>query len=202
MDKIDMKKSLKKCYTAKERVEFVEIPAIQYISVKGKGDPGTCKEYQDAMGVLFGLAYTIKFSCKAEGIDFVVMPLEGNWWSEPGTEFEKVERDEWLWEAMIAMPDFITHKMFEEAKSALQKKKNPDGLKKAELKTVEDGLSAQFLYKGPYRDEAPFIKSMHEYVVEMGYKLRSRHREIYLNSPLRVSEDKLKTIIRHPIEKI
>lgn len=202
MEKLDMKKILKKCYSAKSEVTFVEVPPVKYICFKGYGDPGTSKDYQDAMGVLFGMAYTIKFRCKSEDRDFVVMPLEGNWWCDPSKNFEEVSRDEWLWEVMIALPDYINNEIFAEARLTLQNKKNPAGLDKAELKVYEDGLSAQFLHKGAYADEAPYIKMMHEYVREQGYKLRDKHRELYLNSPLRVTPDKLKTIIRHPIIKI
>ncbi len=201
MEKLDMKKSLKKFYQAKSEITFVEVPAIKYICFEGSGDPGTSKDYQDAMGVLFGMAYTIKFRCKSEDRDFVVMPLEGNWWCDPSKDFATISRDEWLWEVMIALPDYVDEKMFEVARLALEKKKNPVGLDRATLKVYEDGLSTQFLYKGAYSDEAPFIKAMHDYINEQGYVLRDKHREIYLNSPLRVTTDKLKTIIRHPIVK-
>lgn len=201
MNKLDLKKSFKDCYTGKKSVKFVEVPAINYICVQGKGDPNSCQEYKDAMETLYGMAYTIKFMCKAEGDDFVVMPLEGHWWSDPPEKFSEENKDDWLWEAMIALPDFVDKETFELARAQLKKKKNPASINKAELKIIEDGLSAQILYTGPYSEEGPYIDEMHKYIEEKGYRLRGKHREIYLSSPQRVAPEKLKTIIRHPIVK-
>lgn len=202
MEKIDMKKTLKECYTGKSSVKFVEVPKIKYITYTGKGNPNTSEEFKSSMEVLYGMAYTMKFQFKKEERDFVVMPLEGQWWTDIPEDFSLDNRDIWNWKVMIALPDYVTDEAFEKSREILKKKKDPIGLEKAKLEEVEDGLSAQFLYKGPYRDEAPYIKEMHEYIESQGYRLRDRHREIYLNSPQRVSEDKLKTIIRHPIEKM
>ncbi len=202
MVKLDMKKSLKSCYVSKKSIQFIEVPKIKYICFQGKGDPSVCQDYQDAMGVLYGLAYTIKFIYKAMEKDFVVMPLEGNWWSEPGTKFSEISRDEWLWEVMIAVPDYVEESIFDDARIKLKDKKDPKGLEKATFREIHDGLAAQFLYIGPYSDEGPYIEEMHKYVKDQGYKLRDRHREIYLSDPRRASPEKLKTIIRHPIEEV
>ena len=199
MDKIDLKKELKSCYSSKKSVTFIEVPAIKYISVHGSGNPGTSKEYTDAIEALYGLAYTVKFLYKDEGKDFVVMPLEGHWYCENIEEFSLDNRDEWLWEMMIALPDFVTQDKLDLATENLKKKKNPISLDKVESITHQDGLSAQFLYIGAYADEAPFIKEMHDLIKEKGYKPRGKHREIYLSDPRRVAPEKLKTIIRQPV---
>ncbi|WP_455383477.1 GyrI-like domain-containing protein [Salinispira pacifica] len=202
MTKIDLKKSLSPCYRAAAKVALVEVPPITFITVQGSGDPNSSQDFIDAMAVLYGLAYTLKFSCKADGRDFTVMPLEGQWWSADDAHFAEASRDEWNWKMMIAVPDFIDGELFERACTTLERKKNPAGLSKAALETITDGLSAQFLYVGPYSGEAPFIAEMHRWVQEQGYRLRSRHREIYLGNPQRVAPEKLKTIIRHPVEKL
>ena len=200
-DKIDMKKTLKECYTAGKEVSFVEIPAISYIGYEGKGDPNTAPEYQNAMEVLFGTVYTLKFMLKERGMDFAVMPLEGQWWTENPADFTEYNKDGWSWKMMVAVPDFIDETLFEEAREKFRRKKDTQGLDKARLEILTDGLSAQFLYLGPYSGEAPFIALMHRTAEEQGYRLRGRHREIYLNSPQRTAPEKLKTIIRQPVEK-
>ncbi len=201
MGKVDLKKELLACYSAKKEVRFVEIPAITYVTLQGRGDPTTSREFQDAMAVLYGLVYTAKFMCKETGRDFTVMPLEGQWWTDNPAAFSKAGRDEWNWNMMIAVPDFMDKKIFEQAVKKLRDKKNPPGLDRARREVVTDGLSAQFLYFGPYSGEAPYIAEMHRFVTENGYRLRGRHREIYMSNPQRVPQEKLKTIIRHPIEK-
>ncbi|MDC7125355.1 MAG: GyrI-like domain-containing protein [Spirochaetales bacterium] len=201
-EKLDMKKTLKTFYTAKRKVQLIDVPPVKYISFQGRGNPNTSQEYQDAMGVLFGMAYTIKFDCKKRGNDFVVMPLEGQWWSDVPKDFAALAKDDWNWNAMIAVPDFVETDTFEAARAKLKEKKNPAGLERAKLETLTDGLSAQFLYFGPYADEAPHIAEMHKQIEQWGYCLTGRHREIYFNSPKRVSSlDKLKTIIRQPVKK-
>lgn len=201
MEKLDLKRSLKDCYTGKKKVKFVDVPPVNYVTITGKGNPNTSQKYKDAMETLFGMAYTIKFMCKAEGDDFVVMPLEGCWWTDPIEDFSIKDKDKWLWEVMIALPDYVDKETFELARAQLKKKKNPVSIDNAQLKKLEDGLSAQILYTGPYSDEAPYIEEMHNYIKEEGYQLRGKHREIYLSNPQRVAPEKLRTIIRQPIEK-
>lgn len=197
-----MKKTLKDCYKAKKNVEFVVVPAIRYITYVGKGDPNISLEFQSSMEVLYGLAYTLKFQYKKMNKDFVVMPLEGQWWTDKPEEFSLDDKGIWNWKAMIAIPDFVTEESFIEAKKVLKEKKNPAGISNVSFEVITDGLSTQFLYIGPYNNEDPYIKEMHSYVKSNGYKLRGKHREIYLSNPQRVSPEKLKTIIRHPVEKV
>ncbi len=199
--KLDLKKVYVSCYRAKPSVEFVQVPPIQYLTFQGKGNPNTSPEFDEAMGVLYGLVYTAKFISKDRGQDFTVMPLEGQWWSDPPEAFCSISKDMWIWKVMIALPDFITTSFIKNAEEILRKKKNLPGLEKAKIETMEDGLSAQFLHMGPYADEAPFIAAMHAQVKEQGYKLRGHHREIYLSDPRRTVTEKLKTIIRHPVER-
>lgn len=202
MEKLDMKKALKECYTGKKGVKFVTVPKVKYLTYQGKGNPNNSEEFQSSMEVLFGMAYKLKFLYKKQEKDFAVMPLEGQWWTDVPEDFSLDNKDIWNWKVMIALPDYVTEEAFEEARGALKKKKDPVGLEKATLETQEDGLVAQFLYVGPYEGEAPYIEDMHNYVKTQGYKLKGKHREIYLNSPQRVAPEKLKTIIRHPIEKM
>ena len=55
------------------------------------------------------------------------------------------------------------------------------------------------MYVGPYSDEAPTIKKIHKFIKETGHELRGKHHEIYLSDPRRSKPEKMKTIIRQPI---
>ena len=202
MDKLDLKKKYKMAFSARKKPEIVTIPKMQYVTFSGKGDPGTSKDFEEAMGVLYGLAFTIKFMYKEKEMDFVVAPLEGQWWSENIEVFTQNKRDEWLWKVMIALPEYVTETDFETARKKLKIKKNPPQLEKAVLERMEDGLVVQILYIGSYSEEADTIAMIHHFAEDQGYRLRGKHREVYLSNPQRTSPDKLKTILRHPLEKI
>lgn len=201
MAKIDMKKDMKHLYTAGKEPAIVTVPEITFIAYDGQGDPNTSKEFQDSMGVIFGLAYTIKFMCKGMEKDFVVMPLEGLWWTDDMSDFSVANKEIWKWTVMIALPDFIDIGIFNEAKQKLFAKKKLSNIDKARLEKYEDGLSAQILHMGPYAEEQPTIEKLHVFIKEQGYRMHKKHREIYFNSPERVIPEKLKTIIRQPIIK-
>lgn len=200
MEKIDLKKEKKAAFSAKRLPAIVDIPAIQYITFEGEGDPNTSVLFQEAMTVLYGTAYTLKFLLKDKGRDFVVAPLEGQWWGHCADIFTEGKKDEWLWKVMVAVPDFVTEKDFKAAFDALKAKKNPAGLEKLRLETITDGLSVQVLYYGSYADEGPVIAAMHQYAFDQGYELRGRHREVYMGNPQRTAPEKLRTIIRHPVK--
>jgi hypothetical protein len=63
-----------------------------------------------------------------------------------------------------------------------------------------EGLSIQTMHVGPYVDEGPVIEKMHAALREMGYTPRGKHHEIYLNDPQRTSPEKLRTVLRQPID--
>ena len=202
MAKLDMKKTLSTCYTAAKDPRLIDVPAVRYLCYQGAGDPNTSTDFRDGIGVLYGLAYTIKFAVKETGRDFTVMPLEAQWWSDdPEERFTGEKKDTWKWKVMIAVPDFVDDRMFEDAQRTLRKKKNAPGLDRANVEEITDGISAQILYIGPYSDEGPSIKALHRWIGEQGYRLRGHHREIYLSDPNKTAPEKLKTIIRHPVEK-
>ena len=200
-NKTDLKKELKVAFSAKRRPEIVDIPPMQYISFEGKGDPNNSPLFEKGMNVLYGLAYTLKFQLKKQGRDFVVAPLEGQWWGTHMEVFAESRKDEWLWKVMIAVPEFVTKSDFEAARRALTEQKDVPGLEEAVIETIHDGPSVQVLYYGPYAEEGPTIAAMHQYAFDLGYKLRSRHREVYMSDPRRTAPEKLKTIIRQPVER-
>ncbi|MCF7955306.1 MAG: GyrI-like domain-containing protein [Phycisphaerae bacterium] len=204
MAKIDFKKSLKEFYSAKAAPKLVEVPPMKYIQVDGVGDPNTSPAFQDAMECLYGIAYTLKFDMKkntpAGYFEFVVPPLEGLWWMDPGP-FDADAKDKWQWTVLLMQADFITAEMIESTKKTLAAKKPDLNLSKVRFEVIQEGLSAQIMHTGPYAEEGPTVEKLYEFVHAQGYKLRDKHHEIYLSDPRRVAPDKLKTIIRHPVKE-
>ncbi|UCG04107.1 MAG: GyrI-like domain-containing protein [Candidatus Heimdallarchaeota archaeon] len=206
MKKIDFKKELKEYYSNVSPKEFsiVDVPPLNFLMIDGQGYPGTSQEYQDAMQTLYPLSYTLKFMMKKKGKDYVVMPIEGLWWAENMNVFTEAfmeKKDEWLWTSMIMQPDFITQELVDQAIKDVRKKKDPPAISKLRFENYHEGLSVQILYFGSYSDEGPTISRMHQYAEDQGYRLRGKHHEIYLSDPRRTKPEKLKTIIRQPIEK-
>ena len=128
------------------------------------------------------------------------MALEGLWWMDDMTEFSVTRKDEWKWTAMMMQPDIITPDLVELARADLIKKKNPVAASKIRFESYHEGLSAQIMYFGPYADEGPTIQRLHEFILESGHQLRGKHHEIYLSDPRRTAPEKLKTVIRQPMQ--
>jgi len=204
MSKIDLKKELKHLYQPSAReVVLVDVPRMNFLVIDGRGDPNTSQEFQDAMEVLYGLAYGIKFGLKKQdlGPDYTVMPSEGLWWMASGGDFDLEAKDAWCWTLMIMQPDHITEEMVDQAKVELKAKKNPPALSKVRFEAFYEGLSVQIMHIGPYAEEKPTIEKMHRFAEEQGYRLCGKHHEVYLSDPNRTSPEKLKTVLRQPVEK-
>ena len=201
MSKLDLRKELKAYYTAKKKPEIIDVPPGKYLTILGKGDPNA-DEYQQAMQALYGMSYTLKFDQKAQGRDYTVMHLEGLWWIEDGV-FDlnnPAPREQWRWKSMIRQPDFVTKEMVEKIIPGVREKRGPK-VEEVKLETFHESLSAQVLHVGPYSEEGPTIKLLHDFIRELGYRERGDHHEIYLGDPRRSKPENLKTILRHPIEK-
>jgi len=178
---------------------LVELPPLKYVMVDGSGEPGG-ESFQQAMGALYNIAYTMKFRSKRLlKKDYDMMAPEGLWWMKG--KIDMTQRDKWLWTLMILVPDFATPKMFSEVVAEVRSKKNPPGLDRARLETLEEGTSVQILHVGPYATEPESIAKMDAYAKEHGYKMVGKHHEIYLGDPRRAAPSRLKTVLRHPVAK-
>jgi hypothetical protein len=171
--------------------------------VDGTGDPNTAPEFQEAVGALYGVAYTLKFMLKKRGaaIDYVVMPLEGLWWTDDMNLFSADAKDTWQWTVIIAQPEHITAEMVAEAGDELKRKKNPPALTKLRFDTYREGTSAQILHLGPFAAERPTIEKLHQFIADSGYVRSGKHHEIYLSDPIRTAPEKMRTVIRQPISR-
>ena len=206
----DYKKEYKEFYLPKNKPEIITVPQMNYIAVRGKGDPNEKDgEYQKAIGMLYAIAYTIKMSRKGtrsiEGyFDFVVPPLEGFWWQEgiKGIDYDHKEQFNWI--SLIRLPEFVTKDDFEWAKSEATAKKKLD-LSKAEFFSYDEGLCVQCMHIGSYDDEPATVEAMHRYAEENGFSVditdTRYHHEIYLSDARKVPPEKRKTVLRLPIKK-
>jgi hypothetical protein len=203
MTKLDLKKELKHLYqpSAKE-VVLVDVPAMNFLMIDGKGDPVTSQAFQDAMETLYGMAYGIKFGMKQQGLgpDFTVMAVEGLWWIAGREDFDMEARDDWLWTLMIMQPDHVTRDIVDQAAADLKAKKDPPALADLRFEPFHEGLSAQIMHIGPYAEEVPTIRKIHEFIGEQGYQPRGKHHEIYLGDPRRTAPERLKTVLRQPVK--
>ncbi len=200
--KVDLKKTLKDLYSPSAKApQTVTVPEMNFLMVDGHGDPNTSPEYVAAVQTLYTLSYTLKFMVKKAGAaDYAVMPLEGLWWSNDMTDFVAGNKSNWDWTAIMMQPEYVNAALFEQALVEVKKKKPAPVLAPVRFAAFNEGLSAQIMYFGPYADEGPTIARLHQFILESGHKLRGKHHEIYLGNPQRTAPEKLKTIIRQPME--
>lgn len=206
----DFKKEYKEFYMPKSKPEIVTVPKMNYIAVRGKGNPNDEKgEYKDSIGLLYTIAFTIKMSYKGahkiEGyFEYVVPPLEGFWWQEGGGEIDYTDIDGFNFISLIRLPDFVTKADFDWAVREATNKKKAD-FSKVEFLTYDEGVCVQCMHIGSYDDEPVTVELMHEYMWSNGYELDISstrfHHEIYLSDPRKCAAEKLKTVVRHPIRK-
>lgn len=206
----DYKKEYKEYYLPKSKPSIVDIPPMNFVAVRGKGDPNDENgEYKQAMTLLYGVSFTIKMSKKGDHridgyFDYVVPPLEGLWQQNGvnGIDYAHKERFEWV--SMIRLPDFVTKAEFDWAVKEASAKKKID-FSKAEFFTYDEGLCVQCMHIGSYDDEPATVEAMHRFADGSGYIIdiseKRRHHEIYLSDPRKTSPEKLKTVIRLPLKR-
>lgn len=202
MPKLDYRKDLKHLYLPSARdFTIVDVPPMNLLMADGSGDPNTSADFQEVVNALYGLAYTLKFALKAQGVEYTVPPLEGLWWSPEGSDLTSTDKSAWHWTLMIMQPPPVTAEWVDKARAELARKRNPPALPRVRFEAYHEGLSVQILYVGAYADEGPTIARMHEFIRANGYVAQGKHHEIYLGDPGRTAPDKLKTVIRQPIRK-
>ena len=206
----DFKKEYKEFYLPKSKPQIVTVPTMNYIAVRGKGDPNEeGGAYRAAIGVLYAIAYTIKMSKmgdhRIEGYyDFVVPPLEGFWWQDGVDGVNYTDKSAFIWISVIRLPDFVTQADFEWAVAEATRKKKLD-CSMAEFLTIDEGECVQIMHLGAFDDEPATVAIMDAYLEANGYEndfsTNRLHHEIYLSDARRVAPEKWKTVIRHPIKK-
>ena len=213
MKTLDLKKELKYLYAPSvKKVEIVKVPRLQFAMIDGaieKGyEPGNSPSFQEATQALYGISYTLKFMLKkrkTNPIDYPVMALEGLWWVEDGI-FDITVKDNWFYTLMILQPDIIKKDIFEEGLSQVRRKRgDSSALSELRLTNFEEGSCVQVMHIGPYATEPATVERMRAFAQENGYRdlvgSGGKHHEIYLGDPRKADPGKLKTVLRHPVEK-
>lgn len=206
----DFKKEYKEYYMPKKKPDIVTVPVMNYIAVRGQGDPNLADgEYKQSIGLLYGIAYTIKMSKKSEHriegyFDYVVPPLEGFWWQDGVVGIDYAHKETFEWISVIRLPDFVSTADFDWAIEEATRKKKTD-FSKVEFLTYDEGLCVQCLHISSYDQEPATVARMHAFMEQQGYALditdQRLHHEIYLSDARKVAPEQLKTVIRHPIRK-
>lgn len=202
MEKVDFKKSFPDLYKPPaDRFVSVNVPAMQFVKIDGKGDPNRAPAYKQAIEWLYSVSYAMKFAAKAtKGKDYVVPPLEGLWWADDPADFAARRKERWRWTMMIMAPAFIDLALFT---AAIDKSKNklgtlPDSLR---LERLEEGTVLQILHVGSYDDEGPILARLHDKEMPArGLTFAGPHHEIYLSDPRKSAPAKLRTILRQPVK--
>jgi len=213
MKTIDLKKELKYLYQpSAKKVEIVKVPSLQFAMIDGtieKGkEPGNSPAFQEATQALYSVSYTLKFMLKkrkTNAVEYPVMALEGLWWVEDGM-FDITVKDNWFYTLMILQPDIVTKEVFAEGLAEVKKKKGESpAISKLRLANFEEGLCVQVMHIGPYATEPATVERMRAFASENGYRdnvgPNGKHHEIYLGDPRKADPAKLKTVLRHPLEK-
>lgn len=218
MEKLDLNKELKYLYLpSAKKIEVVDVPRFQFLMIDGAIQPGEMPGesplFQENMGALYGAAYTLKFSAKfrkQDPFDYPVMASEGLWWVDDG-QFDITRPGNWKYTLMIMQPDQVTAAMFAEALEQLRKKKGDQpAFTRLRLEAFAEGLCVQTMHVGPYATEPATIERMKAFMAENGLRdlvgsavgPGGKHHEIYIGNPLRADPSKLKTVLRHPVERM
>ena len=206
----DYKKEYKEFYMPPKRPTIVEVPEMNFLAVRGKGNPNEeGGAYQEAVGLLYAVAYTIKMSYKGEHkiegfFEYVVPPLEGFWWQEDTAGVDYGNKDSFQWISVIRLPDFVSRADFDWAVRAASEKKKLD-CSKVKFFTYEEGIAVQCMHLGSYDDEPETVRAMSQYAATEGYVIdiseKRYHHEIYLSDPRKCDTARMKTVVRHPVKK-
>lgn len=206
----DYKKEYKEFYLPKAKPGMIEIPAMNFVAVRGSGDPNReGGAYKTAIGLLYGVAFTIKMSKMGDHridgyFDYVVPPLEGLWWQEGREGVDFAHKESFQWVSMIRLPEFVTREEFDWAVGEAAAKKKQD-FSQAEFFTYSEGLCVQCMHVGPYDDEPATMEKMLAFAQADGYvpdhTESRRHHEIYLSDPRKAAPQRLRTVMRVPVRR-
>lgn len=204
----DFKKEQKELYQPKTAPALVHVPKMNYLAVRGKGDPNDPDgEYARSIPLLYGVAYTLKMSPKAGHVidgffDYTVPPLEGFWWQPGLAGVDYANKAGFHFLSLLRLPDFVTRADFDWAVESATAKKKMD-LSPVEFFPYDEGLCVQCMHLGPYDAEPQTAAKMHDFMRRQGYALditdTRYHHEIYLSDPRKCDPARLKTVLRHPV---
>ncbi len=204
-EKIDLKKQWNQLYNPSAKAPaLLEVPAANYLMIDGQGNPNSSQRFRAAIETLFPLAYALKFAVRKQtGIDYVVMPLEGQYWGTPvdQTSFTEADKEKWSWTLMILQPEWVTDDLFHSIHAQVKVKKSPPLIDDVRFANFREGMVSQIMHIGSFNDEEKNIIRLRQLAYQHGFQLSGKHHEIYLNDFNRTAVEKLKTILRQPVRK-
>lgn len=201
-EKTDVRTSDKALYTAPvDDFVLVEVPPLRYLAVDGHGDPNVAPAYVEAVGALYAASYAIKFASKARyDHDYVVAPLEGLWWTDLDVPFAQVAKADWSWTMLVRLPEWVPEAEVAELLEQTAAKKKLPLVATLRQQVLDEGECLQILHRGPYADEAPTLRRLHEQVLpERGLRENGLHHEIYLTDARRTAPERQRTVLRQPV---
>jgi hypothetical protein len=201
--KTDFSKELDSYRARHGEIRLLEVPPLRYLAVDGRGDPNGAPAYTEALGVLYPLAYALKFASKdGLGRDYVVPPLEGLWWAEDMAAFTRRDKSAWSWTLMLMTPDWLTADHVAAARDVVAARKRGLPTERVRAEVLDEGLCVQTLHVGSFDDEGPVLADLHDrFIPEHDLVMTGRHHEIYLSDPRRTVPSRLRTILRQPVRR-
>jgi hypothetical protein len=196
----DLVRSRKKYFTAKRKPQILDLDGAMYAMVDGSGDPIDSSSFELKTQVLGNLVRRILSTVVEDGKSFDVPPLEALWWTDDPQDFSLENRDLWKWTALIMVPNHVTRDDFERVRANMGQGKDDETLSAVRLGSLEEGRVAQVLHVGPYSEEGRTLRVLQDFIAAKGYRSRGKHHEIYLGNPRRVAPERLRTIVRRPVE--
>lgn len=197
--KLDLYRKHRTEYITPKEPVFVRVGPAQYLSITGHGAPGG-EHFHEHVSALYCVAFTLKMAEKFSGHDYRVCHLEGQWWAHDGADFRAQEAQEWEWRLLIRVPEFIHRKQVDAAIEKVIAKGKTTLARQVRLEKLSEGRCVQMLHVGPYAEEKSDLQKMHAMAEGQGLHLRGPHHEIYLSDPRRVAPERLRTILRYPVE--
>lgn len=184
-----------------ETPEIVEVPGMNFLKVDGKGDPNASPEFMEDVDALFAASYAIKLAVKEvePEKDFAVFPLEGLWWVDNETDFSMANKDQFLWTLMVRQPEFVSMDFVTEILTQVRDAVKKPAISRFRFEPLIEHKVVQIMHKGPFAEEGPTIKKLHDFIKESKYFMMGKHHEIYLSDFRKVEPRKWTTIIRQPI---
>jgi len=188
---------------AGSEVRLLELRTRRCVMIDGDGPPAP-ESFAPRMPGLYAAAWSLRFALKRHGLVTKVGPLEGLWWMVDGaTDLDVIfapGRNLWRWTLLIGLPDEATETELEAALAAGRAKLAAPYAENLRIEPLDEGRVAQVLHLGPYAAERPTIERLHAAIAAAGLRPRGRHHELYLGDPARSAPEKLRTIIRQPVE--
>jgi hypothetical protein len=190
-------------YPRRGQPRIVTIPPRRCLAVDGGGEPGG-PEFQEAMGTLYGTAYSLHFLLRERGLEAHVPPVEGLWtrlegeqdWAEGTAAFDPTL---WRWTLLMPLPDEATDAEVDAAITSAARRQAAGVRQRPDVRAFAEGLVVEAMHVGPYATEPETIAAMHRLAAEHGLTPHGSHHEIYLGDPRRSKPETLRTVLRQPV---